>query len=332
MSDLLAQLRGPLGPERLIEANINRENEAGVIDAYRELMRSHEGGASGLVVVENDIAEYPELRLDVVGIRRLEVDVDIDSIRALSAFIYRHASDVEEQYLGHPDILRSVLDELLAGRNVSTLYDHPQLINTLIGGNALFGALSTIAEKDFGIDQLALPQRGIIGKGITVLKTTDSEIPAARGVAAAWDTFIGIPRSRKTDTSPVLRKVARRVNIAMLRAFTQPTEEPADIGSIDHIAPSGTSDVVKTTGGKTVVHMGPTNKATGKIVISNTILPAGVMLGDSEPIVTLGEPTTITGPDDIHEVMAGIAERNTLATGIEHVYHDNQDSFAAATE
>ena len=339
MPTLLKQLQAPLDPERLIIApGVSREHEPAVINAYRNMFLEHEGGPTNLTVVDYDDVARPEQRLDVVGIRRKQAD--IATIRLVSKAGYRHAPDLEAQFLGHSGVLREVLDEIIAGNDVNFAYDHSSLSNIVIGGAAARGALFTFAESERSLD-LTLEEDGIIGKGITVVDALGA--PAARVPALNWDTFIGIPMTRRIEESAVLSRVCNRVNIAMLRAFigkrsrgSDQPDEPKKWGKIHHAAPSASGDITKVSGPprkrKTTVHMGPTNRGTGSVMMRGKTLPLGVTLGNEGPTLTVGELVTLSHPDELHVVMEGIAMRNTEATSNEHVYHRTFASLRAAIE
>ena len=231
--------------------------------------------------------------------------------------------------------------------NVAIVTNHGDIIDIALVLGAVVMALGD-PDRSFGVlgehasfDAIVARTNVLVSRMVTTRQVFS--IPTVEVLQKMARVFLSVPQTQSRRRSKLTPELVRANNIVMREALT---EQLALGGQLLAMAASGSKDLSlaanlvqrvrdtwKSRRGEapthgSSLHLQPLYRGTISLMLSTRdVLPVALSLDPSHPCCVIGGLTRVRDEDDCHRVMEWIAQAHEGATGVNTVYHRNEDQL-----
>lgn len=304
-----------------------RPSEEEFFKGLQSNIENHDQDSDGFTALEYDPVKYPFQRIDCRHWKG--TNANQQQLLDTASLIIPSANEVIEFLIEERfDLINHASDKLETDGKLKLVTNHEDVIGVMVLGGAL---LCAMYEKD-------LLEETDINTAIFIsdfIKTTDFRGfgPTVHVLGElVSDTIFSQPPTKSLSKAGIPEEVTSEVNSVARQVHKELEDDDKPLFTI--YAGSGTTDEFVKGGinkkkNPSVIHMGPISNGSKKLNASSWVLPAGINLSDREsPRYFFGHMRTPRHTSvDQHVVMHDIEEGMQEATGIQHQYHSDADSF-----
>lgn len=281
-------------------------------------MISASRGHLGYFSLELDELKFPWQNPDCTTVCAPEPTAE--QMRTKGRVLYSAYDQTAELFNANQGILSPVRDAAYAGLDIVFVTDH-----------SLMGVTAAVSEYPYILRE-ADPTLDISTALVLTLMTkftgnTSTKLPTTVDLGYTFGKQIyTAPNTPAMRRSHIPLREQGSFNKDSLNAYAKLLENDPN-SCITALAPTGTKDKPDADG---TLHMWPVSLATVKRIIGKNALlvPLGMAFESTGPVMYVGNPVEPTSKlDQVHEIMEEIAGEMTTRTGVQRVYHSDEESY-----